>query len=198
MSSRFRNITWDVFRNSSVVSHCYNLRFGPELSEDILSNLSYLPNGYNIPFTEFSNKEGLACHWAFFETPSNVLFYLMGSLYAIIAFFGLIGNGLVILIFCRSPLLQTTSNVLIVSLSLSDFIMVLKTPMAAFNNFVQYPAMGHTGLGEETIQSIERNELEVMPCQDLSNGDKDNQAKVEHLKKMMDTKFGIKYLELVM
>lgn len=45
----------------------------------------------------------------------------------------------------RSPLLQTTSNVLIVSLSLSDFIMVLKTPMAAVNNFVQYPVMGHTG-----------------------------------------------------
>lgn len=95
------NITWDVFRNTSVVSHCYDRRFGPQLSENILSNLSYLPNGYNIPFKEVSNEEGLACHWAFFERPSNFLFYLMGSLYAVIAFFGLIGNGLVILIFCR-------------------------------------------------------------------------------------------------
>ena len=58
----------------------------------------------------------------------------------------------ILFIIFRSPLLRTSSNLLILSLALSDIIMLAKAPVAVINSFAQYPLMGVAGkMGGATV-----------------------------------------------
>ncbi|CAF0916897.1 unnamed protein product [Rotaria sp. Silwood1] len=60
------------------------------------------------------------------------------SLYALIFFFGISGNALVVLVVCRNKAMQTVTNVFITNLALSDILMcclaVPFTPISAYGN----------------------------------------------------------------
>uniref|UniRef100_A0A1A9WEB5 G-protein coupled receptors family 1 profile domain-containing protein n=1 Tax=Glossina brevipalpis TaxID=37001 RepID=A0A1A9WEB5_9MUSC len=80
--------------------------------------------------------------WLQFEPPSDELFFIMGLIYCIISSVGAVGNALVIFMFIRCKSLRTPANKLVINLAISDLIMLLKCPIAAYNNFKRGPALG--------------------------------------------------------
>uniref|UniRef100_A0A1B0A754 G-protein coupled receptors family 1 profile domain-containing protein n=1 Tax=Glossina pallidipes TaxID=7398 RepID=A0A1B0A754_GLOPL len=80
--------------------------------------------------------------WLQFEPPSDELFFIMGLIYCIISSVGAAGNTLVIFMFVRCKSLRTPANKLVINLAISDLIMLLKCPIAAYNNFKRGPALG--------------------------------------------------------
>nr|XP_033506733.1 uncharacterized protein LOC117272090 [Epinephelus lanceolatus] len=51
--------------------------------------------------------------------------YIIGSVILLVGVMGMLGNGLVIYVFCRSPTLRLPSNLLVVNLAAADFMMSL-------------------------------------------------------------------------
>ncbi|KAL9903111.1 G protein-coupled receptor family protein rhodopsin 7 isoform 1-T6 [Glossina fuscipes fuscipes] len=80
--------------------------------------------------------------WLQFEPPSDELFFIMGLIYCVISSVGAVGNTLVIFMFVRCKSLRTPANKLVINLAISDLIMLLKCPIAAYNNFKRGPALG--------------------------------------------------------
>ncbi|XP_065361768.1 opsin, ultraviolet-sensitive [Calliphora vicina] len=120
--------------------------------------------------------------WLTFEPPSDTSYYVMGTLYMIIFVFGVTGNGLVVYMFARCKALRTASNILVFNLSLSDLMIVIKCPLAAYNNFMRGPALGDWGcrlyafvggfsgtasIGLLTVISVDRYSVVVNPLSPL-------------------------------
>ncbi|KAL1129078.1 hypothetical protein AAG570_013609, partial [Ranatra chinensis] len=84
-------------------------------------------------------------HWLSYPEPKPIYNYSLGVLYIVFMFAALIGNGLVIWIFCSAKALRTPSNIFVVNLAICDFLMMSKTPIFIFNSFSLGFATGHVG-----------------------------------------------------
>ncbi|XP_036337536.1 neuropeptide SIFamide receptor-like [Rhagoletis pomonella] len=83
--------------------------------------------------------------WLQFEPPSTRTYYIMAIIYIIISSVGCLGNSLVIFMFLRCKSLRTPANTLVINLAVSDLLMLMKCPIAIYNNFKQGPALGDAG-----------------------------------------------------
>ncbi|XP_050308710.1 opsin, ultraviolet-sensitive-like [Anthonomus grandis grandis] len=81
-------------------------------------------------------------HWLQFKPPDSSKFYILGALYLVIMVFGMVGNGLVIFLFCRCKSLRTLANTLVVNLAVSDCLILLKMPVFIYNCYYQGPVLG--------------------------------------------------------
>ncbi|XP_039285228.1 opsin, ultraviolet-sensitive [Nilaparvata lugens] len=97
---------------------------------------------WNVPTDELAN---IPEHWFNYPEPDPMYNYVLGLLYVFFMFFSLIGNGLVIWIFCSAKSLRTPSNMFVVNLALCDFMMMVKTPIFIYNSFNLGFATGHLG-----------------------------------------------------
>ncbi|KAI8120873.1 ultraviolet-sensitive, Opsin [Lucilia cuprina] len=111
-----------------------------ELNESVYPALKGFRGSYDYKMIARINP-----FWLTFEPPSDTSYYIMGTLYTIIFVFGVTGNGLVIYMFAKCKALRTTSNILVFNLSLSDLMIVIKCPVAIYNNFMRGPALGDWG-----------------------------------------------------
>ncbi|RZF45334.1 hypothetical protein LSTR_LSTR010421 [Laodelphax striatellus] len=97
---------------------------------------------WNVPTEELPH---IPEHWFNYPEPDPMYNYVLGLLYVFFMFFSLVGNGLVIWIFCSAKSLRTPSNMFVVNLALCDFLMMLKTPIFIYNSFNLGFASGHLG-----------------------------------------------------
>ncbi|XP_039965047.1 opsin, ultraviolet-sensitive [Bactrocera tryoni] len=95
---------------------------------------------YDVSYIERINP-----FWLQFEPPSTRTYYIMAIIYIIISSIGCLGNSLVIFMFVRCKSLRTPANTLVINLAVSDLLMLMKCPIAIFNNFKQGPALGDIG-----------------------------------------------------
>lgn len=98
--------------------------------------------GWNIPAEEIIH---IPDHWLVYPEPNPSLHYLLALIYIIFMFVALLGNGLVIWVFCSAKSLRTPSNMFVVNLALCDFFMMLKAPIFIYNSFYTGFALGHLG-----------------------------------------------------
>ncbi|XP_046737872.1 opsin, ultraviolet-sensitive [Diprion similis] len=98
--------------------------------------------GWNVPPEELIH---IPEHWLVYPEPNPSLHYLLALLYILFTFVALLGNGLVIWIFCSAKSLRTPSNMFVVNLALCDFFMMLKTPIFIYNSFNTGFALGNLG-----------------------------------------------------
>ncbi|XP_058797459.1 opsin, ultraviolet-sensitive isoform X2 [Phymastichus coffea] len=98
--------------------------------------------GWNVPADEL---QYVPEHWLSFPEPNPAMHYLLGLLYILFTFIALLGNGLVIWIFCSAKSLRTPSNIFVVNLAILDFMMMMKTPIFIYNSFNTGFALGHLG-----------------------------------------------------
>ncbi|KAH0568131.1 opsin, ultraviolet-sensitive [Cotesia glomerata] len=96
--------------------------------------------GWNVPAEELVH---IPEHWLVYPEPNPSLHYLLALLYILFTFIALLGNGLVLWIFCAAKSLRTPSNMFVVNLALCDFMMMLKTPIFIYNSFQTGFALGH-------------------------------------------------------
>lgn len=98
-------------------------------------------NGWNAP-DEMVDQ--IPDHWKSFPTPNPFIHYMLGVLYTVFFFVSCVGNGIVIWIFLGCKSLRTPSNMFIVSLACTDFLMMAKTPIFIYNSFGLGPVTGLT------------------------------------------------------
>ncbi|XP_015608081.1 opsin, ultraviolet-sensitive [Cephus cinctus] len=98
--------------------------------------------GWNVPAEELVH---IPEHWLVYPEPNPSLHYLLGLLYVLFTFIALLGNGLVIWIFCAAKSLRTPSNMFVVNLAICDFFMMIKTPIFIYNSFNTGFALGNLG-----------------------------------------------------
>ncbi|KAI1278385.1 Opsin, ultraviolet-sensitive [Halotydeus destructor] len=84
-------------------------------------------------------------HWLNFEPPSKGVHFTLGVVYIVLLLLGTLSNGTIIFLYIRCRCLRTPSNLLIVNLAASDFVMIAKTPVFIINSFQCGPALGKTG-----------------------------------------------------
>ncbi|NP_001301067.1 Opsin Rh3-like [Limulus polyphemus] len=97
-------------------------------------------NGWNAPKDMFINP-----YWKQFEAPNPFMHYLLGILYTGLMIVACIGNGIVIYVFSMSKTLRTPANLFVVALAVTDFLMMLKTPVFIYNSFHAGPVYGNIG-----------------------------------------------------
>ncbi|XP_063222857.1 opsin, ultraviolet-sensitive [Bacillus rossius redtenbacheri] len=107
-----------------------------------MARVAPLMLGWNVPAEELVH---IPEHWLSFPEPDPFYHYALGLLYLVLAFFALLGNGLVMWIFSSAKSLQTPSNMFVVNLALCDFLMLLKTPIFIYNSFNRGFASGFLG-----------------------------------------------------
>ena len=109
-------VSTEALLNKSVVLACYMRRQSLHLDMSPLpanasnfsqlellsafSALPTLPNGWAIPAKDFPEPV-VTCHWTTFSEPSDFMFYLVGTMYMMLALAGLTGNFLVIVTIVR-------------------------------------------------------------------------------------------------
>nr|APY20525.1 ultraviolet sensitive opsin [Chrysis viridula] len=98
--------------------------------------------GWNVPAEELVH---IPEHWLVYPEPNPSLHYLLALLYVLFTFIALLGNGLVIWIFCAAKSLRTPSNMFVVNLAICDFFMMIKTPIFIYNSFHTGFALGNLG-----------------------------------------------------
>ncbi|XP_076639783.1 ultraviolet-sensitive opsin [Colletes latitarsis] len=98
--------------------------------------------GWNVPAEEIIH---IPEHWLVFPEPNPSLHYLLALLYVLFTFLALLGNGLVIWIFCAAKSLRTPSNMFVVNLAICDFFMMIKAPIFIYNSINTGFALGHLG-----------------------------------------------------
>ncbi|KAG8312869.1 opsin, ultraviolet-sensitive-like [Homalodisca vitripennis] len=98
--------------------------------------------GWNVPTEDLIH---IPQHWLKYPAVEPMHHYVLGLLYIIFMIFSLVGNGLVIWIFCGAKNLRTPSNMFVVNLALCDFMMMLKTPIFIYNSFNLGFALGPFG-----------------------------------------------------
>lgn len=96
--------------------------------------------GWNVPAEELVH---IPEHWLVFPEPNPSLHYMLALLYILFTFIALLGNGLVIWIFCAAKSLRTPSNMFVVNLAICDFAMMMKTPIFIYNSFNTGFALGN-------------------------------------------------------
>ncbi|XP_023247937.1 opsin, ultraviolet-sensitive-like [Copidosoma floridanum] len=84
-------------------------------------------------------------HWLSYPEPNPALHYMLALLYVLFTFISLLGNGVVIWVFCAAKSLRTPSNMFVINLALCDFMMMLKTPVFIYNSFHTGFELGNLG-----------------------------------------------------
>ncbi|CAB3251671.1 unnamed protein product [Arctia plantaginis] len=84
-------------------------------------------------------------HWLSFPAPPTSAHTALALLYTFFTAASLLGNGLVIFIFSTTKSLRTSSNLLILQLSICDFIMMAKAPIFIYNSAMRGFATGTIG-----------------------------------------------------
>ncbi|CAH1104339.1 unnamed protein product [Psylliodes chrysocephalus] len=74
-------------------------------------------------------------HWQLYPAPEKSLHLLLGMIYVFLWFAAIIGNGLVLWIFCSARSLRTPSNMFVVNLAFTDFLMFTSIPIFIYNSF---------------------------------------------------------------
>ncbi|CAG9860516.1 unnamed protein product [Phyllotreta striolata] len=74
-------------------------------------------------------------HWQLYPAPDKSLHFLLGMIYVFLWFAAIIGNSLVLWIFCTAKSLRTASNMFVVNLAFSDFLMFTSIPIFIYNSF---------------------------------------------------------------
>lgn len=69
----------------------------------------------------------------------------MAGLYCLISVVGCFGNAFVIFMFGSRKSLRTPANILVMNLAICDFLMLIKCPIAIYNNIQEGPALGDMG-----------------------------------------------------
>ncbi|KAL5018293.1 hypothetical protein ScPMuIL_004015 [Solemya velum] len=76
-------------------------------------------------------------HWKTFPDVSTEWHYFIGVVSAVICVTGVLGNALVIWIFCRHHSMRTASNMFLVNLAVSDLGFSMFTPLMSISSFSQ-------------------------------------------------------------
>nr|QBP79224.1 ultraviolet wavelength sensitive opsin isoform A [Biston betularia] len=84
-------------------------------------------------------------HWLSYPAPPASAHTALALLYTFFTAAALLGNGLVIFIFSTTKTLRTSSNLLILQLSILDFIMMAKAPIFIYNSAMKGFALGNMG-----------------------------------------------------
>ncbi|CAG9561253.1 unnamed protein product [Danaus chrysippus] len=84
-------------------------------------------------------------HWHTYTSPPASAHTALALLYTFFTAAALIGNGMVIFIFLTTKSLRTSSNLLILNLAISDFIMMAKAPLFIYNSALRGFAAGDLG-----------------------------------------------------
>lgn len=83
-------------------------------------------------------------HWYQFP-PMNPLWHaLLGFVIGVLGVVSFIGNGMVIYIFTSTKSLRTPSNLLVVNLAISDFLMMLCLSPTMVRIYAKFPKEGNT------------------------------------------------------
>ncbi|KAM8709065.1 hypothetical protein ACLKA7_015956 [Drosophila subpalustris] len=120
--------------------------------------------------------------WLQFEPPNTSTFYIMAGLYCLISVVGCFGNAFVIFMFGSRKSLRTPANILVMNLAICDFLMLIKCPIAIYNNIKEGPALGDAAcriygfvgglsgtcaIGTLTAIALDRYNVVVHPLQPL-------------------------------
>ncbi|EDV96260.1 opsin, ultraviolet-sensitive [Drosophila grimshawi] len=120
--------------------------------------------------------------WLQFEPPDTSTFYMMAGLYCLISVVGCFGNAFVIFMFVSRKSLRTPANILVMNLAICDFLMLVKCPIAIYNNINEGPALGDAAcrlygfvgglsgtcaIGTLTAIALDRYNVVVHPLQPL-------------------------------
>ncbi|XP_026808077.1 opsin, ultraviolet-sensitive-like [Rhopalosiphum maidis] len=81
-------------------------------------------------------------HWLSYPEVRSLYHYILAFAYTILFSLGVIGNGLVLWIFCVSKPLRTPSNLFVLNLALCDFSMVLVLPILIYDS-INHKYPGH-------------------------------------------------------
>ncbi|XP_011647250.1 rhodopsin-like isoform X2 [Pogonomyrmex barbatus] len=82
-------------------------------------------------------------HWYRFPSMDPIWHKILGLVMVILVFMGWIGNGVVIYIFLMTPFLRTPSNLLVINLAFSDFIvMIIMSPPMVINCYYETWVLG--------------------------------------------------------
>ncbi|KAH8316791.1 hypothetical protein KR074_008184 [Drosophila pseudoananassae] len=147
------------------------------------SNYSYYPgyihyrDKYDLSYIAKVNP-----FWLQFEPPSTSTFLVMAALYCLISVVGCVGNAFVIFMFANRKSLRTPANILVMNLAICDFLMLVKCPIAIYNNIKEGPALGDVAcriygfvgglsgtcaIGTLTAIALDRYNVVVHPLQPL-------------------------------
>ncbi|XP_044313749.1 opsin, ultraviolet-sensitive [Drosophila rhopaloa] len=120
--------------------------------------------------------------WLQFEPPKSSTFLVMATLYFVISVVGCVGNAFVIFMFANRKSLRTPANILVMNLAICDFLMLVKCPIAIYNNIKEGPALGDVAcriygfvgglsgtcaIGTLTAIALDRYNVVVHPLQPL-------------------------------
>nr|BAQ54902.1 opsin, short-wavelength sensitive type [Epiophlebia superstes] len=84
-------------------------------------------------------------HWRQFRAPQAYQHFLLGLVYAVILFMGMLGNMLVIVTFFTTKSLRTPSNSFVANLAIFDTLMMSKLPVFVMNSVVEGQLFGKIG-----------------------------------------------------
>ncbi|XP_073978945.1 opsin, ultraviolet-sensitive-like isoform X2 [Rhodnius prolixus] len=84
-------------------------------------------------------------HWFEYPPPNKQIHYIFAAVYFLVMLVGVSGNLLVIFMILSFRTLRTSSNILILNLAVSDFLMVAKMPVFIYNSFYFGPVLGEMG-----------------------------------------------------
>ncbi|XP_026482135.1 opsin, ultraviolet-sensitive-like [Ctenocephalides felis] len=129
----------------------FNQNISDALNDDFSSDIEVFKraNPLNLwrqyGFFEDSYLDNINQHWLSFPPAGKLQHRILAIIYAVIMVIGLIGNSLELLLFVRCRSLRTPSNILVVNLAVSDFLMMSKMPIFIYNSILQGPALGSIG-----------------------------------------------------
>ncbi|XP_064081539.1 melanopsin-like isoform X1 [Macrobrachium nipponense] len=102
-----------------------------------------------LAWTEILQDKELLCvtnrHWLEFEPPSKTSHKILAVIYLIVLVVGTFGNAAVIFLFISSRTLRTASNLLILNLAVSDFLLLITISALVHNSVHEGPATGRIG-----------------------------------------------------
>ncbi|XP_045121530.1 melanopsin-like [Portunus trituberculatus] len=104
-----------------------------------------VPAAWSVLITDQSLLCVVNPHWLAYPPPSHLHHVIMATLYLVIMILGLVGNGLVIFLFISSRALRSPSNLFILNLAVSDFLLVSMMSAVVHNSLLEAPAMGRVG-----------------------------------------------------
>ncbi|XP_055910017.1 opsin Rh3 isoform X1 [Eupeodes corollae] len=105
-----------------------------------VSELRYI--GWNVPPDDL---QYIPEHWLKHTEPEKSMHYLLALVYTLFTVASLTGNGLVIWVFMSAKSLRSPSNLFVVNLAISDFLMMLKAPVFIYNSINFGFALGNPG-----------------------------------------------------
>ncbi|XP_076365851.1 opsin, ultraviolet-sensitive-like [Tachypleus tridentatus] len=83
--------------------------------------------------------------WLQFPPPTKEAHQVLGAVYTLIMVPGVLGNLLLICLVFSTKALRRPSNILVVNLAISDFLMMTEMPVFIYNSFYQKPSFGVWG-----------------------------------------------------